>query len=51
MEVDNCWILDILNINIIMKRGFAALTLVGVAAAIAVFALTQNLNFSLKMNL
>jgi hypothetical protein len=34
-----------------MKRGFATLALVGVVAAVAVFALTQNPNVSSGMNL
>ena len=34
-----------------MKRGFATLALVGVVAAVAVFALTQGPNISSGMNL
>ena len=34
-----------------MKRGFATLALVGVVAAVAVFALSQNPNASSGMNL
>jgi len=34
-----------------MKRGFATLALVGVVAAVAVFALTQTPNISSGMNL